>query len=485
MDERQIAIKLFFNNKEVNQHKLNYQINGLVKKYYLNKIDFGFYNGYTTSIINSAHFEYEAITKGFSDKTSEWKVDGFSSCHNNIKTVIYDGKRAHTKVDTFDINGDGLPDYVRKNRDDASQRFNYYANTGTGFRQTVQHRYVPNFTYDGVRNDIAYVWRGKHTEVAPIDMNGDGFVDWVHKQRDMNYMEFYQNGKYGFDHSKKNWYVPNFEVQSDITYVYNGDHTEVTTKDMNGDGLPDRVFKHRSKDKNYFQIYFNNGNGFNNSMTRWYCPPIRVVSSYYDNTFYNDYSYHTSGGSSAATYTDMIDMNGDGLPDRVVKTKFNGFFHIYFNTGNGFDTSQVTKWYCPPIGDFKKQHLTYTTKYDDDSYTEVALMDMNGDGLPDRVFKRHGDSKFYIYLNTGTGFQHSVREEWNSPDIITPQFNLAHDLNYVHDKTHTEVSMKDMNGDGLIDRIIKHRSFPRFYIKFNKTKKHLLLNKVRNDIGGE
>ena len=129
-------IKLLYNNIEINHHKLNHEINGLVKKYYLNKIDFR----NTTAIINSAHFEYEPITKGFDAQQTNWPVAGFIPRYNNIKTEIHDGRRTHTEIDTFDINGDGLPDRVHNhNTHDSSGQNGIWVqlNTGKGFEALV------------------------------------------------------------------------------------------------------------------------------------------------------------------------------------------------------------------------------------------------------------------------------------------------------------------------------------------------------------
>jgi phage-related protein len=101
---------------------------------------------------------------------------------------------------------------------------------------------------------------------------------------------------------------------------------------MNGDGLPDRVvFDRLTPQYKTWKVYFNNGSGFDNG-TDWSNPS---AWSYY----YGNYIRNTGANG---TYTDLIDMNGDGLPDRVVYSDAcfwnytgNCPWKVYFNNGNG------------------------------------------------------------------------------------------------------------------------------------------------------
>jgi hypothetical protein len=75
----------------------------------------------------------------------------------------------------------------------------------------------------------------------------------------------------------------------------------------------------------------------------------------------------------------MLDINGDGLPDHVEKTtSMAGYFNVRLNTGSGF--SAVVQ--LPAPGDNWNLGNGNTS-----GATFIAMLDINGDGLPDHVEK--------------------------------------------------------------------------------------------------
>jgi hypothetical protein len=87
----------------------------------------------------------------------------------------------------------------------------------------------------------------------------------------------------------------------------------------------------------------------------------------------------------------LIDINGDGLPDRVFdKNPSNDQpgFYVFLNTGNGFDLGK--QWQSNLGGNQNwKNRPTHANG------ERSMLIDINGDGLPDRVF----DKNFYQILD--------------------------------------------------------------------------------------
>jgi hypothetical protein len=83
-----------------------------------------------------------------------------------------------------------------------------------------------------------------------------------------------------------------------------------------------------------------------------------------------------------------IDINGDGLPDRVFdrnpKTDQQGLF-AYRNTGNGFDSGK--QWQSDRGGPGNWKNRPTHEAHEGGKYS--MLIDINGDGLPDRVFDRN------------------------------------------------------------------------------------------------
>ena len=109
-------------------------------------------------------------------------------------------------------------------------------------------------------------------------------------------------------------------------------------------------------------------------------------------------------------------MNGDGLPDRLVKN--GGALQVYLNTGSNFANTPES-W----GGDSAAPGIRSTSKRGDDGrLVEHDLMDINGDGLPDRVSKGQNEDdgsggeiySLEVRLNSGSGF--GPAETWTLPD---------------------------------------------------------------------
>jgi hypothetical protein len=95
--------------------------------------------------------------------------------------------------------------------------------------------------------------------------------------------------------------------------------------------------------------------------------------------------------------TALVDLNGDGLPD-VYVTRFGQPAVAYLNTGSGFSQT-ATSWPMPfGAGAFQKSGLG--------NQVHIALVDLNGDGLPD-VYTASPGSPGQAFLNTGSGFSNT------------------------------------------------------------------------------
>ncbi len=116
-------------------------------------------------------------------------------------------------------------------------------------------------------------------------------------------------------------------------------------------------------------------------------------------------------GDSVVQYN-MVDMNGDGLPDRV--TQAGSKLWVGLNLGYGF--ADLESWGDAPIGVSLSNNSSLGGGYNEDEYSFAGgytaakshtymtqgLIDVNGDGLPDHVTAT--DAGLRVRLNTGTGF---------------------------------------------------------------------------------
>lgn len=115
---------------------------------------------------------------------------------------------------------------------------------------------------------------------------------------------------------------------------------------------------------------------------------------------------------------DLIDINGDGLPDRVSSDGTS--LTVAFNLGYGFAPAEP--WGASAIMDGTSTTFSVGATpgfnagiYDfaggislseNDSESRVILVDLNGDGLPDRV--RRSGGTLLVSFNTGNGFAPEV-----------------------------------------------------------------------------
>lgn len=243
-----------------------------------------------------------------------------------------------------------------------------------------------------------------------------------------------------------------------ITKGFLNDYVEFA--DMNGDGLVDQVvgFKYRER----FKVYFNDGNDFvegPNGTSDWpdtfKCPLQAQDPDGFDECINRLGKLKAFQGDAQEVY--LIDMNGDKRADRVRRGKNaagHPAFEIAFNNGSKF--LEPVFWDDPvePNGDSNNARLTGNR----------GLIDMNGDGLVDRVQGVRDRHQYYfnVYFNTGKEFQHFDREEdiphWTDPIAVNPDQDgdpAGGGRLYKQDSGGTYVTIRDFNGDGLPDRIEK------------------------------
>ena len=181
--------------------------------------------------------------------------------------------------------------------------------------------------------------------------------------------------------------------------------TIVDLIDMNGDGLADRVMSEWNGTPRWV-VQLNNGSGLEAGVdfglihegerTEW-----RFIR-------------HTNGDGEQLTH--LIDMNGDSLPDRVLAYVNNAEWKVQLNTGTGFEAP--VSW--GPIelrsGDTNERYITLMKVSSVGPHARTMLMDLNGDGLPDRVMTKDEDTEWEVQWNTGTGF--TTKELWGPIETV-------------------------------------------------------------------
>jgi RHS repeat-associated protein len=423
-------------------------------------------------------FTYQTHTHGF-DTPVSWSNPSGSAIREGL--TLYGLYSGPTK-DSLDINGDGLVERVVYDPAEPYDTWTVYHNDTHGF--IVKGDGYPwdwsNWSawsyYEGnyIRNNISqdgYAY-GTYTEV--LDLNGDGRPDRVVFNRscsppytDCPWSVYFNTGD-GFATTPYSWPNPSAVNAVYGNYIRNTDgYGSVGTDviDMNGDGLPDRV-DYVSAQSNW-KVYLNTGYTFDPNYITWTIPT--GAQGYYIR------QYDPLGGGC---YVDIVDMNGDGLPDRVIKM-FGSDWQIYFNNGAGFQQDAVT--WADPDGSAGLIRTTYVDSNEHGfswSWTFGDLIDLNGDGLPDRVIVDQENSQWKVYFNNGGGFG-SVVTWQNATSYIRSQ--IAND----HGWWTSDWDVFDIDGDGLVDWV--GVSYPYNYpwgVYSNSGPVPDLLSRVVNGIGG-
>ena len=442
-------------------------------------------------------FTYQAIdmqnveNRGFGEETDWSNPSAWSSTKGNlIRNLDILGRGTYT--DVIDMDGDALPDRVVYDRWTSEYKtWKVYFNNKSSFDPGVDW---PNpSSWDNILGNYIRNTERKDTYTDVIDMNGNGLPnrvvydkDYVYNSQNPQpaYWEVYLNDGNEFQTPPISWRNPSPWSDTLGNLIRNSDSHGIFTDviDMNGDGLPDRVVYDRTAPyippDSYWTVYFNNGSGFDNGVP-WYNP------SAWDDIWGNYIRNINNLGKGVLT--DVIDMNGDGLPDRVVYDKTSPYdtWTVYFNNGSGFDDG--VPWYNPSAWDDIWGNYIRNTKSLYGTYTDV--IDMNADGLPDRVVYDRWTSEYKtwkVYFNNGSGFGPGV--DWPNPSAwhATKGNLIRNDYNSGGYNYGTSTDVIDLDGDGLPDRVVYDKTSPYYTwsLYFNKGPVSDLLKKVENGIGG-
>jgi len=284
-------------------------------------------------------------------------------------------------VQIADINRDGLPDLIQGFRSTCggTPTRKAWLNTGTTWQLAPTGTWV--LPEDFVIHHCGH--EEYETGLRLLDINNDGFLDLVQSLTDQNggvtrRVWLSTGTTWGALEPSGKWALPeSFAVlESNSSTGISSRDIGVRFGDVNGDGLVDLV---RGWD-------ITSGA---NSRVVYLLDPTRgwVLASGW--TVPLNFVIHVYGGNDAATGTNLIDVNGDGMADIIRSVRYEGTVQklLYLSTGSSFQ--QVTDWDIPDIfGDVTNTQNGSKGDEDSDDYG-VRFADVNGDGLVDMVVARN------------------------------------------------------------------------------------------------
>ncbi len=348
--------------------------------------------------------------------------------------------------DLMDLNGDGFPDIIRNDKKGRAVYYSFpktatwedepYDPFGGPHLKTVTNTYGSSFTAD----PMGFISMAKNSNKGPT-------VPTKSKE----------GGSGG---------APS--VTGSKSATRSEDETLYTLMDINGDGLPDRVYNTGAN------VALNLGYSFEGA-ERWKLGEIgKNIGNAYSSSLgigggkeFSGGSESYSGGISGSTsYSEskqmLVDINGDGLPDKVVIAG-NRELHIYYHTGCGYngygetltldsDDPALYHWSTTknkggnfgitlgfPIVWFAKVSMSGGADASFSlSSSNIQFMDMDADGYADLVIAPNDSTLIIRYSNLGrTGLLKSV----------TNPMGGSMELSY----HKTEANVFHSRGDGYVD----------------------------------
>ena len=433
------------------------------------------------SVLQPTSFRYSKGKQRFGEVTSYGDGLGMhiSTSHNGTNKML------------VDINGDGLIDEVARS-ESPRRRVPRPFEIRLG---TIEGGFAPSIEWEeataspGITAGLSHK-QTLYSSKLLMDMDGDGRPDIIERApfgREPGNYQVYLNTGNGFSPAA-DW------GPGEAQYVMDTDGRANTTKllmDINGDGLPDELYRpyqprapyrhgQRSRQEEVIyslQVRLNTGGGFGEPQDWGTMQGL----------------YLRERREDAYTVHELVDINGDGLPDDLYRPYVRAQGRapeqlsnllVRLNTGRGF--GPVEDW-----GTMQGKGIRDTS--DRGRTTVHDLIDINGDGLLDDLYRVKPPSArgyqpldhYLVRLNTGSGF--GAVQSWGDGQGFT-----------LNDAYHGPVShtLIDINGDGLVDDV--HRrpgarlisSGPRveyakdYEVRLNQAGPPALLTMVQLPMGG-
>ena len=488
------------------------------------------YGSDDTTALPAQTFTYQQNTNGVSfGQTIAWTNMNLSDLTTSGATDPYVTQVSGSGVtiaDLFDIDGDGLPDRVTYDPSGSQDTYQVQRNTGAGFG--TRYAFGPSSSGTSTTAsdsnpipDGGYysALNGGYARVR--DLNGDGLPDritdfWKHFSSiyyaTTPYTNFgvMLNTGSGFG-SAFMWPLATNDLANDpstyMSVIESGtSQPYVGLFDINGDGLPDRVMALYNQSQTYFKVQLNTGTNFS---------PVKYFGPYRSQNYTNSvFGIPWSGINTP--YAMTLDMNGDGLPDHVMlpmdssgnallstDPNFN-YFAIEYNDGYSFESTNTStalggaadKW---PGVVLQSGAVPYNYNAIQ-NLPVVGMYDLNGDGLPDRVMLDESayatnKAQWLVYLNNGRGFDTTPIKVPIDNEGVSPASREWDGLSWFdpNNGNSTVTTLIDMNGDGLLDRVMKvydngfnnaNTSSNFFLVQLNNGPFPDLMTNANNGIGG-
>lgn len=277
-----------------------------------------------------------------------------------------------------DINGDGRADFCYR----GDSGIICFLSTGSAWdfsNPIATNICANNSTAYGVCNDA-----NNYSTIRFQDMNGDGMADLVYRG-DQGMRVWLSNGA-GFNLKTA------VDLCADGSSAYgicndDDNFSYITHADINGDGVPDLCYR---SDTGIRCVYGDGQGGWDLSR-----PVVTDVCSNSTSSAYgvcdNANNYQSIG---------FPDVNGDGMADLIYRG--DAGMVVWLSNGTGFGNPQyysICKDYSAADGGCSRQISNGRTLVWKDFFSSIVMMDVNGDGSADLVYR--GSDGYQLWISQG------------------------------------------------------------------------------------
>ena len=437
-------------------------------------------------------------------------VNGSISSITGSLSLSYNKGKSWQYQELMDINGDRYPDIITyPSGEEGSTHFSVLPGTGSGFSDS-KLQYSSPFSHLSYNvNKTFGIGASPQGLSMNLDYNKNGSVR-------SSYIGSPQSVSGGINRNET----------FGVSYRTEG------FMDMTGDGLPDHV---KRSDEDHYFVAVGNGLGFSSNIKIDFgsgisqpfydiseLDEIDLISTPHGISFSNSMSSGLGANASVnfsgsflksvganigfsfstnRTLSQLMDINGDGLIDQVYKKLGTDFFKVRFNLGDRFSEDEILifrpSW---DVGDLSivmdalttiLNQIENTTKT---VFNNLGIPGINIDGLFDLVGFPQGTGGYFsdiidpfkvddtisytggFAINLGANLTLSLYEI----NLVVARLGLQliPGINGSYAISTTNLSMQDINGDGLPDHVLKRTGSDELKIKLNSMGKVGLLNKI-------
>ena len=331
-------------------------------------------------------------------------------------------------------------------------------------------------------------WQTSYTNVACMDLNGDGYPDWIDtKKKEIKAQLTTPLGALSQEVIQPNLLSPKFKATSGTVGMDLAGAISNKGDAGSGQAASQSIREQWSFSKESLQ---------------------KAAKANETSAVSVSASGNYSGGSSS-TERDWTDLNGDGLPDMLAgnEVRYNlgySFTNALQSQCSSLPSSTSTTWGAgggisiPVAGKVDISFGSNGTRTT--SAAKTMMLDINGDGLPDIVTTEDGN--LYVAYNTGNGFLTKVRfidgadlgksisssvSHFGNVGVAISAFLIKIIIRFISSSaqgvSRTSTALIDINGDGYPD-YVRENGPNELKVRYNLTGRTNLLKMVTLPFGG-